>query len=412
MKFRMHRRICWLVVTLSCPQLARPTTITNTRPEIAQMAGYWEVDSVQISALANAQVPSTCAGSWEYMQPSGSTASDGDEHINMAVDSSGTGATCNNLGSESEIVAEIINAAGSLLPSGNTHAKARGIFRYYHEHSGEIKYEIHPMTERYLWNGSTFVLTNDFHNNIRPVANATNKALSTYTDLVQGNNQTVTATVLADNNQVVINYPTGAGVDLVNYVQYDGQVVQTLTNDSISPYITFYATNSPAGPITGARVMRCRIITNTVTATVAASLGSNQTVTVNVLNRVDMLGMSNIVASLSANQTTNFVQPLEWITLGLTNVGAIVSPAANFNITGLAIVNGTDMLVTWRANGGWTNHLQAVQNPPDGNFTNAFVDLPLPDVIMPGSGDTTISQVDPGGATKFSARYYRVRLVP
>ena len=165
--------IAVVAVSVVVSPMVRATTITNTRPEIAQMAGYWEVDSVQISPLANAQVSVTCTGSWEFMQPStGNTSTDGDEHINMCVNSSGTGATCNNLGTESEIVAEIINAAGNLLPTGNTHAKAYGIFRYYHEHGGEIKYEIHPILQRYTWNGSAFVLANDYHSTIRTVTDA------------------------------------------------------------------------------------------------------------------------------------------------------------------------------------------------------------------------------------------------
>ena len=68
--------------------------------------------------------------------------------------------------------------------------------------------------------------------------------------------------------------------------------------------------------------------------------------------------------------------------------------------------------VTWRTAGGRTNRLQGVQNPPGGNFTNNFVDLPLPEVIVPGNGDVTISQVDPGAATNTPAHYYRIRLVP
>ena len=325
------RRIFIAVILLTSPQIVRATVMTNTRPEIAQMAGLWEVDSDQISALANGQYP-TFTTNWEFMQPSGSTASDGDEHINMAVSSSGTGATGGNSG-ESPIVAEIVNASGSLLASPNTHAISRGVFRYYHEHAGEVKFEIHPMTERDTWNGTAFVVANDYHNNIRSVANATTHALSTYVDLVQGNNQSVTAHVLADNNHIEITYPTGAGADTVNYIQYDGQVVQTLTNDFVGPYITFHATNCPGGAVSGARVMRCRIVTNTVAYTVATTLGSNQTVTVNAINRVDMLGMSNVIAGLTANQTTSFVQPLEWITLGLTNVGPAVAPSVNFSGT-------------------------------------------------------------------------------
>jgi len=51
------RRIFAVVVLLICPQVTRATVITNTRPEIAQMAGLWEVDTIQISPLANARYP-------------------------------------------------------------------------------------------------------------------------------------------------------------------------------------------------------------------------------------------------------------------------------------------------------------------------------------------------------------------
>jgi PKD repeat protein len=355
----MPRRIFAAVTLLILPQIARATILTNSRPGIAQMAGYWEADSVQISSLVNSNYPAF-TNNWEYMQAStGNTAADGDEHINMTL-TNGTGATGNNLGTESPLVAEIINAAGTLLPTGNTHAKSRGIFRYYHEHANEVKYEIHPILERDTWDGSAFVLANDYHNNIRPVADATTKAISTYTDIVQGNNQSVTVAVSNDNVHVMITFPTSAGADTVNYLQYDGQVVQTLTNDSVSSYITFHATNSPAGAISGARVMRCRIITNTVAATVAATLGSNQTVTVNILNRVDMMGISNVVASLGAGQSTSLVQPLEWITLGLTNIGPNVPPSAYFSGTP---TNGTASLsVTF-------------SDTSAGNITNRFWDF-------------------------------------
>src|ERR1051326_6359223 len=82
--------VAWLVIL---PRIAVATTIiTNSRAQIAQMAGWWEVDSVQISSLANSLYPQF-TNNWEYMAPSGSTASDGDEHINMAVDASNTGTT-------------------------------------------------------------------------------------------------------------------------------------------------------------------------------------------------------------------------------------------------------------------------------------------------------------------------------
>ena len=58
------------------PPFAGATTIqTNTRPEVAQMAGLWEVDSVQISGLANAQYPAIGGGTsnWQYVDTAGHT---------------------------------------------------------------------------------------------------------------------------------------------------------------------------------------------------------------------------------------------------------------------------------------------------------------------------------------------------
>src|SRR2546425_641119 len=68
------------------------TVITNTRAEIAFMAGLWEADSAQISSLANAQFPKF-SNDWQYIFPSGSISADGDLHIAMAVDGSGSGST-------------------------------------------------------------------------------------------------------------------------------------------------------------------------------------------------------------------------------------------------------------------------------------------------------------------------------
>ena len=55
------------------------------------MASLWEVDSIQLSALANAQYPQF-ATDWQYIFPHSSISSDGDIHIDMAVDAGcGTG---------------------------------------------------------------------------------------------------------------------------------------------------------------------------------------------------------------------------------------------------------------------------------------------------------------------------------
>jgi hypothetical protein len=72
---------------------------------------------------------------------------------------------------------------------------------------------------------------------------------------------------------------------------------------------------------------------------------------------------------------------------------------------------GTDIHVTWRAGGGRTNVMQATAGDTDGRYTTNCIDLSGL-IIIPGSGDTTTSYVDTGGATNAPSRYYRIRLVP
>ena len=90
----MHtkRVVVAVVAMIACSRMAYAQTIfTNTRTEVAVMAGLWEVDSLQVSALANAQYPSIGGGTnlWQFLFPSGGINSDGDEDIEMGVASSG-----------------------------------------------------------------------------------------------------------------------------------------------------------------------------------------------------------------------------------------------------------------------------------------------------------------------------------
>ena len=149
------------------------------------MASLWEVDPIQISALANAQYPSIGGGTstWQFIFPSFGTAADGDIHVNMAIDSSGTGKTGGN-SSESPIVPEVINATSTNLTIidglNGQQAIVRGIFRWYSEHTGERKYEIHPATELLRWNGSAYILTNDYRPNIKFDNGNTTQSIPTY----------------------------------------------------------------------------------------------------------------------------------------------------------------------------------------------------------------------------------------
>src|SRR5438445_202625 len=108
----MPRRIIVVAIGVALSQVAHATIMTNTRPEIAQMAGLWEVDTTQISPLANAQYPLIGGGTsiWQYTFASSSPATDGDLHHAMAIDSSGTGRTGNNIGN-SPVIGEIVNSA-------------------------------------------------------------------------------------------------------------------------------------------------------------------------------------------------------------------------------------------------------------------------------------------------------------
>jgi PKD repeat protein len=81
------------------------------------------------------------------------------------------------------------------------------------------------------------------------------------------------------------------------------------------------------------------------------------------------------------------------------------NPASLFRILSIE-PTGSDLNVTWQAGGGRTNTLQAA-NGLGLNFTDVGGLI-----ILPGTGDIITNQVDPGGMTNASSRFYRVRLVP
>jgi hypothetical protein len=297
------------------------TVITNTRAEVSMMASLWEVDPIQISALANGQYPLIGGGTntWQFLFPAFSTASDGDIHVNMAINSGGTGSTGGNQG-ESAIVPEVINATAAQLTTidslNGAQTIVRGIFRWYSEHTGERKYEIHPAIELLKWNGSAFVVTNDYRSNIRfDNGNTTQSTLHMTTEF-DGSDIMTAAVMVADSSKIVFTYPSPR----FNYCVYDGVALSGLTNDFVSPYFLLKPNLVPTA------VIRCRLVTNTVAAAVAAGLVSNQTVTVNALTRCDLLVVSNKIAALTAGQTGTFTWPVEFITLNITNLGVVSSP--------------------------------------------------------------------------------------
>jgi hypothetical protein len=348
-------RLAWifLAVVLAVPIPLFATTIeTNSRVEVSFMASLWETDTITISPLANAQYP-LFSTDWQYIFPHANFAADGDIHCDMAVNAAGFGSTNNNSG-ESPIIVEVVNATSSQL--NNLHAlnaarvRPRGIFRLYTEHTGERHFELHPATGLDVWNGSSFVFSNDYHANIATVADGASHPNSTLTNLLNGS-QMITATIAADNNRVVFTYPSPS----VNYVQYNGTTMSALENDGVSSYFLLRPDLVPQ------TVVRCRIVAGTVAATVAANLVSNQTVTVNALTRTDMLAVSNRIATMTANQTATFGRPIELITLGLTtssqppsitaqpqNLTVNPGQSAMFSVTA---IGAAPLYYQWQSNG-------------------------------------------------------------
>jgi hypothetical protein len=77
-----------------------------------------------------------------------------------------------------------------------------------------------------------------------------------------------------------------------------------------------------------------------------------------------------------------------------------------------AVLVGNDVQVSWMAGGGRTNMLQYTTGAVGGNYSNNFTDI-APAIILPSSGTSLVTnQIDAGGATNGSSRYYRIRLVP
>ena len=361
------------------------------------MAGLWEVDSVQISSLITNQYPAFGTNTWEYIVAnSGTTSGDHDLHINMAIDSSGTGYHGNNLGSASPIVAEVLNATPSqvahLQLSSVKHSKTRGIFRFYTEHNSERHYELHPMTELLTNNGpNSFGLDTNYRPNVTNVSDGATHPNSTLIGIFS---DTMTITVLADNNRILIDSPIAG-----NYMQYAGVALSALTNDSVSPYFWFRPDLVPSATV------RCRIITNTLAATAAAGLFSNQTLTVNALTRTDMLEVSNQVAALSypSNPSTSFTRPVELITLSITNTGVATLPiitdvqATSVTETSAIVQWTTDVPSDSRATYGLTP--LTVTNSVNGSGTVTFHTVNLTGLVASNVYYFDVSSASPAGRT-------------
>jgi hypothetical protein len=69
---------------------------------------------------------------------------------------------------------------------------------------------------------------------------------------------------------------------------------------------------------------------------------------------------------------------------------------------------GNDIQLTWTTVAGKTNVLQAANGTADGGYSNNFTDI----FTVTNTVGTVTNYLDVGAATNFSARYYRLRLLP
>ena len=119
--------------------------------------------------------------------------------------------------------------------------------------------------------------------------------------------------------------------------------------------------------------------------------------------------------AVGSTPSTNFSYTISTGTTGQVNL--VVSPAppspgiASFRFISI-VRNTNDVVLTWLANGGTTNSVQATSVTGDGSYnTNNFTTIFSP-FFVPGSGLVTNTYTDLGGATNTPTRFYRIRLVP
>jgi Bacterial TSP3 repeat len=398
------RLVATVAVFVAAQSMYADTTITFARAEVNEMAMLWETDCVSVSSLANAQYPSI-AGTWDFIFPHTAISSDGDIHVDMAIDASGTGSTGNNTG-ESPLICEVINATQTQLThlDGLTGARAtfRGIFRFYTEHAGERHFELHPVTQLQTWNGSAFVDDSDYHANIVADPNGTTHANSTLIGLLDGS-ETMSATVASDNTNVTFTFPSPS----VNYVQYDGVAVSGLQSDALSQYFLFQPNLVPNATV------RCRLVANTDAATAASGLAANQNVTVNALTRTDMSAVASTIASMSAGQQKTFPRPVELIVLDLPSIGPPPTPTPSaspfVNSTSIAIKSGhsgetaADPYPSAINVSGLAGTISKVTVSVNGLNTSGQAAAEDIDILMTGpSGENTMLMSDAGGLNSLS----------
>lgn len=313
------KRLAAIILLSSAVAVNAATSFVTTRAHLTSMAGLWETtgSNATVDTLISEQYPTYLTSAlWQYVFRHASISSDGDLHMDLAINAAGDGSVANNIGS-SPIIAEIINANSGIITQLDTDdatsanpLTVSGIFRYWTEHFSERHYELHPVTQ-YVTAGS---VTRNLRSTIANVADGSQKALSTYTSLVNGS-QTITVAVGSDNTTVTITTPSPS----VNYVQYDGTATSGILSDSTSSYFNFRPST------VGANVCKVRIVSGTAAATATSGgvILNNVTLTVNVLPRMDVASINSTLAGMTASQSVTVPRPVEFILLDASNIGSL-----------------------------------------------------------------------------------------
>lgn len=185
----------------------------------------------------------------------------------------------------------------------------------------------------------------------------------------------------------------------------------TLTTNSLSAFLSplYPGSNSP---ITYFFVVRAadscgNVDTNTVEQSIQPLLDPNQSQSGDGIPNgwKQQYGLNAFDPSVgSADADGDGMSNLKEFLAGTDPTNAF----STFRITSLARTGG-DMLISWMTGLGRTNALQWTAGDGSGGYNaNGFADL----FVVTNTTGTVTNYLDPGAATNFASRYYRVRLVP
>ena len=338
-----------VLLLVSPPLVFAQTHVTFTKTDSSQMANMFMVtDSRTLSPLATEQYPSRNGLTYIYFQNASYAASDGDCHIDLAFDSSGTGAhdTCCGSG-DSPITAEVLNATQNKPSSDCVHLQSldttktywEGVFRFRNEHNctscfdtGERKFEIHPATKVWKLSGSSYVLDHNYGDSahLKTVKDGMSHTIYVLEYIFS---DTWSATVQSgDSTKVDFTFPNSA----VNYAEFKGTVTVASGTDSLGKYFVFHPTDgvvSTSGssqpmnpPVPSNLDPRVRIVPGSLAeselnALPNGTLTVGSTLNVNALTRVDWSDIDGKIQPLGAGQSlTNQPLKVELVALDLKNI--------------------------------------------------------------------------------------------